>query len=131
MGVHMFRAYIGRGPMSVSDLEARIGDWVDSNAEWTEDNTPHTLSERNTELDGSGKVYYGISVRFTKDDAKDNLMQKFMDKLKEKVAWVRVGYHDCSHDTENPGDCSWQDMVEWTAKNTTIPSGIPDFEVSA
>lgn len=54
MTVHMFRCVIGRGPMSVADLETRIDDWVASNAEWEQDPTPHTPIERNTELDGSG-----------------------------------------------------------------------------
>lgn len=104
MTVHMFRCYIGRGPMSVSDLET-------------------------TELDGGGETYYAIDVRFREDDPKANLLQKFEDKLKEKVAWYRVGFHSCTH---RDGDgssapCSWEDTVEWTAKDVSIPNGVPEF----
>lgn len=127
--------------MSVSDLEARIDDWVASNAEWVEDTQPHELTERNTEIDGSGATYYGIDVRFLKDDTKDNLLQKFTDKLKDKVDWYRVGYHECDHDAA-PEEWSegaiWDPSVtpsaeahEWTAKDATIPSGVPDFPDAA
>lgn len=115
--------------MSVTDLETRIDDWVESNAEWTEDSVEHTLSERNTELDGSGETYYGIDVRFLMVDTKINLLQKFTDKLKDKVDWYRVGYHGCTYDETEPHACSWDDSVEWSAKGVVIPSGIPEFGV--
>ena len=138
MGVHMFRCYIGRGKMSVSDLETRIDDWVASNAEWADNSVAHTLAERNTKLDGSGVTYYGIDVRFLLDDAKSNLLQKFEDKLKDKTDWYRVGYHRCTHDESSPSPCSFDpaddpdaSAVQWTAKDTTIPSDIPDFPQEA
>jgi hypothetical protein len=130
MTVHMFRCYIGRGKMSVSDLETRINDWVSSNAEWTADTTPHTLTERTAELDESGATFYAIDVRFLKDDTKDNLLQKFTDKLVNKVDWYRIGYHECSHDERAPTACDWQDTTEWAAKDVTVPSGIPTIEVT-
>lgn len=128
MGVHMFRCYIGRGPMSVSDLETRIQDWVASNAEWAEDNASHTLSTRNTELYGSGESYHAVDVRFLRDYSKANLLQKFVDKLQDKVGWYRVGYHECGHDGSGSQDCTFTDTTQWTAKNTSIPSGVPNFQ---
>lgn len=130
--IHMFRCFIGRGKMSVSDLKTRINDWVESNAEWAEDSVSHTLTERDTELDGSGATYYAIDVRFLLDDSKSNLQQKFSDKLKDKVDWYRIGYHECTH-REGDGDsgpCGWDDAVDWTAKDVTIPSGVPTIEVA-
>lgn len=134
MTVHMFRCYIGRGSMSVSDLETRINDWVSSNGEWTNDTISHSLTERNTAIDGSGTTYHTIDVRFTQTDTKSNLLQKFEDKLQNKVAWYRVGYHACSHDGDTGGNCSFdpqQDSeamaTQWTDSNVTIPSGVPDF----
>lgn len=100
MAVHMFRCCIGAGPMAVADLDARIDDWVASNAVWDGDSSDHTLTEVNTEPDGSGATYHAIPVRFLLDDAKDNLLQKFTDKLVNKVGWYRVGYHSCTHDEE-------------------------------
>lgn len=129
MTVHMFRCFIGLGKMSIEDLETRINDWVASNSEWESDSVPHTLSERNTATDGSGETYYGIDVRFLPDDDKANLQQKFTDKLKQKVDWYRVGYHEFSHreGDGSTGPCDWQDSAEWTAKDTTIPNGVPAF----
>lgn len=130
MTVHMFRCHIGKGGMSVSDLETRIDDWVQSNAEWADDLDEHTIIEYNTEIDGSGDTYHSIPVRFLQEDTKDNLLQKFTDKVKDKIAWYRVGYHECSHDKDNSSPCEWQDKVEWTDKDVTIPDGVPDFEVA-
>lgn len=129
MAVHMFRVYVGRGPMSVADLETRVDDWINSNAEWEDDTAAHGLSERNTRLDGTGATYYGADVRFLLDDAKDNLLQKFTDKLVNKVDWYRVGYHECSHDESDPTGCDWQDSEEWAAQGASIPAAVPDFEV--
>lgn len=138
MTVHMFRVYIGRGKMSIPDLETRIDDWVQSNAEWVEDSTEHVLTERNTALDGSGATFHSIDVRFEKSNAKSNLFQKFEDKLVNKVGWYRVGYHECNHDDGAGGGCSFDaaedpnaEAREWTAKDVTIDSNIPDFPTGA
>lgn len=193
----MFRCFIGPGKMSATDLESRISDWVQSNAEWENDTVPHTLKERG--------AYYQIDVRFLPDNSKANLQQKFTDKLVNKVSWYRIGYHACTHDADqtviesvngeewtavrgNPVDvdngrlvkqsvrvfddgeqvsssayemdynkgqisalsngeltdgtnyttdyeyyeaggyCHWDDSVEWTAKDVSIPAGVPVFE---
>lgn len=126
MTVHMFRVFVGHGPMALSDLETRINDWVASNPDWTQDTVDHTLTERNTKSDATGETYYGVDVRFTEDDTKANLLQKLEDKLKDKVAWYRVGYHACGHDGSG-GICAWGDSTEWTAKDVIIPSGVPTF----
>lgn len=123
----MFRCFIGKGPMSESDLETRINDWVASNGEWTDDNTPHTLDIETTGVDNSGTQYYAIDVRFLPDNSKSNILQKFTDKLKDKVDWYRVGYHPC---TKRDGDgssgpCEWTDKTEWTAKDVSVPEGVP------
>lgn len=130
----MFRGFIGRGSMSLSDLETRINDWLEQNARWTEDSVTHELTERNTAIDGSGETYYAVDVRFLPDadggDTKANLTQKFSDKLENKVAWYRLGYHDCAHDESKAGPCSWDDKTEWTDKNVTIPDGVPTIDVT-
>lgn len=129
MTKHMFRCFIGRGKMTVTDLETRINDWVESNAEWLDDSVSHSLTERNTALDGTGSTYYAIDVRFYQTDTKANLEQKFTDKLKDKVNWYRVGYHGCTHDETNAQPCSWDSKTEWTAKDVIVPSGVPTFEI--
>lgn len=130
MTVHMFCCFIGRGKMSIGDLETRINDWVQSNAEWEGDTVGHSLTERNTALDGSGAAYHAIDVRFLPDDSKSNLQQKFRDKLVNKVDWYRVGYHACTHreGDGSTGPCSWDDTTEWIAKDVTIPDGVPSMQ---
>lgn len=124
MTKHMFRCYIGRGKMSATDLETRINDWVSKNNNWTNDRTEHSLR---TIHDGE---YYLINVRFHEDDTKTNILQKFEDKLKDKVSWYRVGYHVCDHDSTTGDGCSFIDLTEWTAKDVTIPDDIPDIEIN-
>jgi len=70
-------------------------------------------------------------VRFTEDDTKSNLLQKLTDKLENKVAWYRVGYHACTHrdGDGSSGPCDWDDKSEWTDKDVTVPAGVPDFTV--
>lgn len=123
----MFRCFIGRGEMSTSDLQDAIDDWVGSNSPWEGDNYDHTLKQRITDTDGRD-TYYRVNVRFLKDNGKDNLLQKFTDKLENKVDWYRVGYHDCiGHDSNKTHNCSWEDWQDWTDKDVTIPSGVPTF----
>lgn len=127
MTVHMFRVFIGRGSMAVSDVEARIQDWITSNPEWTADTVDHSLVERNTAIDESGETYHAVVVRFREDDTKSNILQKLGDKLKDKVDWYRIGYHQCSHDEDRPTPCTWDGVEEWIAKDATIPADIPSF----
>lgn len=131
MTVHMFRVFIGRGKMDISDLESRINNWVESKNEWTDGPVDHELSKRSTESDGSGDTYYVVDVRFNQSDTKDNILQKLTDKLKKKVDWYRVGYHACTHDESDSHPCSWDNNDEWTAKDTTIPEGVPDLTVDS
>lgn len=134
MTVHMFRCYIGRdqSQYTVAELESTFNDWVAANGEWTGDAVEHTLTERNTAMDGSGDTYYGGDVRFLPENAKDTLLQKLTDKLENKTLWYRVGYHACTHrpDDGSSGACSWDDAVEWTAKDESIPGAVPSFEVT-
>ena len=127
MTVHMFRCFIGRGPMGLANLETSLADWVDANGEWVDDPAAHTLSEHNTATDGSGTTYHALDVRFLPDNSKANLQQKFTDKLENKVGWYKIGYHACTHrdDGDSSGPCSWDDVTEWAAKDVTIPDGVP------
>ncbi|UTF52749.1 hypothetical protein [Natronosalvus rutilus] len=131
MSIHMFRGFIGRGAMSLTDLETAIDTWLQQNARWEADHITHQLHERNTATDGTGEVYYTVDVRFLEEDTKANLTQKFEDKLVNKVDWYRLGYHSCTHDESNGGPCLWDDRLEWTDKDVTIPNGIPSIDISS
>lgn len=128
MTVHMFRVFVGPGPMSISDLDGRINDWIASNGEWEDDNEDHSLK---IHRDIAGDyVCHRVDVRFLPDNSKDNLLQKFTDKLENKVDWYRVGYHACTHrdGDGSSGPCNWDDSTEWSDKDVSIPQGVPDFD---
>lgn len=114
--------------MTESEINTAMDDWVSKHSEWIFDSVEHHIVKENSEYDGTGVNYYLGSYRFELSDAKDNLLQKCSDKLKNKVDWYRLGYHLCEHDEENPAPCIWDDEIEWMSKNTTsIPQQVPDF----
>lgn len=130
MTVHMIRVCIGpNDKMTLQQANDALDTWVGNHSEWVEDSVEHAVSETNTQLDGSGTAYWLGSYRFGYSDAKDNLVQKCEDKIVNKCDWYRLGYHICDHDENDRGGCSWDDEREWTAKDVTIPSGVPTFEV--
>lgn len=128
MTVHMFRPFVGLGPMSKSDLESRMDTWRQEHTRWLEDNVTHELREYRDE--NGNFVCWRLDVRFEETDTKSNILQKFEDKLISKVDWYRVGYHVCHSDRDPAGICGWDDVAEWTAKGVTIPGGVPDMGVT-
>lgn len=126
MSVHMFRVYVGIGSMSQSDLETAVNDWIDSHTKFEDGTAQTSVEKRNTEPDGSGVDFHYCSIRLEKTDTKANILQKLTDKIKDKVDWYRVPYHQCDRQVSgSDGDCSWEQEDEWTAKDVTIPSEIP------
>lgn len=131
MAVHMIRVVAAANStdtpgMTLSEIRTAMDEWVANNSEWTEDPQSHDMNEDVLLRDGT-EVYEG-SYRFTLDDAKDNLLQKCEDKLTDKVDWFRLGYHSCSHDEADPSPCSWEEVRDWTSKNTeSVPSSVPSF----
>lgn len=126
MAVHMIRVTASaEGDYSLDQLNAAMDDWVSKQSEWTADPITHQISERGG--DDGAPVYRGGNYRFLLDDAKDNLLQKCENKLTNKVAWYRLGYHSCDHDETAPSPCSWDDQREWTDTGVTIPDNVPVF----
>lgn len=115
------------GGMTEAEINTALDEWVSKQSEWTADPQAHVINT-SPGIDGE-TVYYGGTYRFTKEsDAKDTLLQKCGDKLKNKLDWYRLGYHDCDHDEQASDGCSWDGEREWTSTNTaSIPADIPDF----
>lgn len=124
MGVHMIRVIASRNGMTLTEINDALDTWVDNHSEWVEDPVNHHITEEKTD---SGTVYYGGNYRFHTTDAKDNLLTKCGDKLKNKVEWYRLGYHSCDHNESDRQSCSWDDEREWSNSNSSIPSDAPDF----
>lgn len=132
MTVHMFRIVAASestdtGGMTLSEINSAMDDWMSKQSRWEADPTEHVVTL--SEPIGDGTSHYTGNYRLTFDsETKDNLLQKLGDKLKKKLDWYRIGYHQCDHDESSPTGCSWDDEREWTSKNTdSIPSDVPDF----
>lgn len=115
------------GGMTLSEINSAMDDWMSKQSEWVSDPTEHAVTL--VEPESGAASYYQGNYRLTFDsDTKDNILQKLGDKLKTKVDWYRVGYHQCDHDQDTGTGCFWGDEREWTSKNTnSIPSHIPNF----
>jgi len=112
--------------MSLSEINTAMDDWVSKNSEWTADPTPYAIGVAESEVSGE-EDYYSGEYRFELADAKANLLDKCGDKLKKKVDWFRLLYHECLHDTT--GGCSHTDKRDWTSKNTSaIPGHVRDLD---
>lgn len=127
MAVHMIRLATSiEGDYDLDALNVAMNDWVSEQSEWTADPDSHHITESIPRGESTTAYFSGI-YRFHLSDAKNNLIQKCEDKLVNKVAWYRLGYHVCTHDEENPTHCEWDEQREWTAKNVTIPDDVPTF----
>lgn len=127
MTVHMIRVVTSiEGDYTLEQVNAAMDDWVSQQSEWTDDSESHSIVEHTAE---NGETEYRIGqYRFLLTDAKDNLLQKCEDKLVNKVAFYRIGHHQCDHDMEGRDGCSWEEQREWTAKDATIPNDVPSFQ---
>lgn len=132
MTVHMFRAFVGPGNLPVQALEQRFEAWLAAFDRWEEDPVEHELTERTTDAGGSGTTFYRIDARFVPSTGKNSLQSDLEARLQGSVDWYRLGYHGCTH---RPGDgvagpCSWGDSAEWTAVGVSVPSDVPEVNVS-
>lgn len=124
MGVHTIEAFVSTSGLSESQVQDAVNDWVEKNSEWIEDHDTHQISLSHTGNGGTGVAYFRGLFRFTLDDAKDNLIQKASDKVKNKVAWFRLLYHQCDHDEADRGDCTWDERWNWEDKDVTVPEEV-------
>lgn len=126
MAVHMVRV-LAEPPKG--EAETAVANWVENYTEWTGDTVEHALTDANTAIDGTGTAYVRGDWRF-EDQGEDptNILSDLSGRLQSLQGglWHRLAYHVCTHDEADPQPCSWDETVEWG----TVPSGVPDFEVT-
>lgn len=120
MTVHMVRLMI-EPPKGEAD--SAVDNWVRNHNEWTGDPQEHSLTETNTELDGSGTEYVRGDYRFIQEEGADALLDDLEARLQDLQGglWYRIGYHSCDHDESDRSGCSWGEVRE----NGSVPSDIP------
>ena len=120
MAVHMVRVLFEQPR---GEAENAVSNWVANYQEWNADPVAHSLSEANTELDGSGVRYLRGDWRFNQnDETPTDILQDLSDRLQSMQGglWHRLGYHVCTHDENNPTPCEWDETVE----HGSVPSGV-------
>lgn len=122
MTTHMVRIYASAN-ISKSDAESAIDSWVTAHDPWVE-GTQESLSKSSTEPGGSGTEYYTYNARFhIENSTKQEVLDAIESELDTLADWYRLGYHECNHDEDAAGDCSWDD----TRVNGDVPNDVPDF----
>jgi len=126
MAVHMVRMLM-EAVLSAEDVQAIVDEWINNHNEWTEDPVEHSLSEVNTEEDGSGVDYLRGDFRFIQEESLTALLDDLVSTYDSSPAsfWYRVVYHECDHDKDNPTNCRWDEKRE----SGVIPTEVPDFEI--
>lgn len=110
------------------EAENAIDNWVSNYSEWTVDPVVHTLTETNTQPDGSGTQYLRGDWRFLdQGETPTNILGDLSDRLAsfQGGLWHRLGYHACTHDEDTPTPCSWTDPNSEVLESGTIPADIP------
>jgi hypothetical protein len=122
MTVHRVRLY--HSTTGAQDYHDWLSQWlnnVDAALQSEVDNEPPTLREQ---VDGDGEWYQG-DLAFTWDEGKANILDNLDIYAANNCDWHRIGYHECSHDEDNPAPCGWDEQPR---ENGSVPAYIPDME---
>jgi len=124
MTVHMFRI-VAEKPSSISETQANqiVDQWLANNTPWTEDPVPHEITLVDDPITDAPAHFRG-DVRFEFSDDKTTLVDNIETDLSGIASWHRIAYQKCSHDEENGGPCSWDDVRD----NGEVPSSISKFK---
>lgn len=124
----MFRVIVSdAGVMPTAALQTALDDWTSKRDKWEDDNAETgQVQIADSVTEGVPGTFRWYDIRFEQTDTKANILQKLGDKLKNKVAWYRIGYHVCPHDEASPGPCTWDDQLDWP-DTASIPDYAPTF----
>jgi len=122
MTVHMFRV-VAENPDAYSKalIDQWVSDWIAGHDRWDGDSIEHSLTVRNTKIDGSGVEYLGGDFRFNQTDDRASIESSFQALFRAIFSWYRIGYHPCEHDEENGSPCVMVGQIE----DGNVPNDIP------
>lgn len=127
MTVHMFRI-VAEKPSDVDETQANqlVDQWLQTHTPWAEDPTPHRIDLVDDPL-SNAPVHFSGDVRFERDIDMVTIREQITTDIAGIASWHRIAYHKCTHDEDSASPCSWDDVTE----DGTVPSDVPDFEVTA
>ena len=106
-------------PIALADTRPNIDTWLGNHTRaLTEQDI--TLSEGNTETDGSGIDYYRGLWRFDMAESQANILIPLQNLVQNNFEWAVVRYHECDHDEGARGGCSWDGKWE----HGVVPDGM-------
>lgn len=122
MSKHMVRLLI---ELPKGEAETAVNNWVANHNEWEDGPVEHSLSETAAGY-GSGTRYVRGDYRFYQEETPTELLDALTSRLEsiQGGLWYRVGYHECAHDEQNGGPCSWDRVRE----SGTVPADVPELQ---
>ena len=117
MTVHNLRLTVATvdpsgNPVDLGARKTEAQNWVDNHQEVLQPQSEE-FSVGNTEENGSGTDYARGSWRFAWSEDPVAMKDTIVTWLNNNFQWWAVAYHECDHDEEARGGCSWDN--EWTA----------------
>lgn len=113
----MFRVYFDADPSDT--LFSWLESWLTSMSPWASEDHPENELPTITEPDDpSLDPYYQADWWFSWDEDKAIIYDQLIAPtettgyLVSYTNWCRVGYHDCSHPSDEPSACSWNEQRE-------------------
>jgi hypothetical protein len=101
-----------------------IAVWLNNFTAWTNPNQENRNVElTNTDPDGeSGLDYYESNLwRFEWSADKANLLDNLEGHVAARSNWYRIRWHECDHDEDARGGCSWDEI----RTGGTVPDEVP------
>lgn len=116
--VRLFHSTTGSG-----SYHGWLGTWLTNMQPWADPEVSNELPTERDPIDGGG-TYYQTELAFEWSEDRSIILDQLDQYADAYCEWHRIGYHECSHDDEGGGPCSWDERRE----NGPVPSHIPPVQ---
>jgi hypothetical protein len=122
--IHMFRIVAGKPPsVGVTQANQLVDQWLATYTPWADDPTPHGITLVDDPITDA-PPHFRCDLRFERDSSMTTIRDQIETDLSDMVNWYRIVYHECLHDENSGGACSWESVTDYGQP----PSDIPTFE---
>jgi hypothetical protein len=96
--------------------------WLTNMEPWADPEVTNDVPTTTETIDGD--VYHRGDLAFEWTEDRAIILDQLDQYLAAYCSWHRIGYHECGHDEENGGPCSWDEQRESGA----VPGYVPSFD---
>lgn len=124
MTVHRIRLY--HSTTGAQSYHGWLDTWLTNMQPWTDDEVTNELPTLVEKSDGDGE-WYQTELAFEWTEERAHILDNLDQYAASYCDWHRIGYHECSHDEDDPEPCSWDEVRE----NGTVPDYIPGMSAQS